>query len=255
MTDWIEIFSLHQKPTIVYHENALAPIDYAISEFIEAIQKTVGISMARQNYRPNIPPPLIAIGTSNDLDLFISLQILSNFPSDETIGNDGMFVKWVSEEDRNILLMYSPSATGILFGVYTFLHEFAGVRWFTSEAALFPKQEKILIPKNLEKIYRPGFPFRLITYIDCQDPEWAVRNRLNINFFAEEQHGGRLIDQGKMPHTFYQLVPPQIYFKDHPEYFALLPDQSNPKGPMCRQASGGGAWGTIGQLCLTNPEV
>ena len=40
-------------------------------------------------------------------------------------------------------------------------------------------------------------------------------------------------------HNFFQIVPPDAYFKDHPEWFALI------NGKRCR----------IGQLCLSNPQV
>ena len=43
---------------------------------------------------------------------------------------------------------------------------------------------------------------------------------------------------GTWVHTFNSLVPPEIYFKDHPEYFALRDGKRLPT-----------------QLCLTNPEV
>ena len=40
-------------------------------------------------------------------------------------------------------------------------------------------------------------------------------------------------------HTFQTLVPPEKYFKDHPEYFSFLNVQRIPDG----------------QICLSNPDV
>jgi hypothetical protein len=55
----------------------------------------------------------------------------------------------------------------------------------------------------------------------------------------EAKHGGKIIYKGFV-HTFYPLLPPEQYFKDHPEYYSEI------NGRRTHEYA---------QLCLTNPEV
>lgn len=76
---------------------------------------------------------------------------------------------------------------------------------------------------------------------ECRNPEYAVRRKVNgqsVPFFpstAEGQICGRLF-----VHTFTKLLPPELYFDTHPEYYAEV------HGERLREKT---------QLCLTNPAV
>ena len=161
----------------------------------------------------------------------------------------------------------------VLYGVYTLFSEFWGVRWFTADVEYYPQSDSLEINGELNYLSKPKFEFRMMMDVEAQDPDFAARNRMNLSLFAEEQHGGKIIDAGKMTHTFYALVPPAEYYNDHPEYFSLIPVKSSnqaqtdaytiedgvvmpdPNLDLQRQGSGGGLWGSVGQLCLTNPDV
>jgi hypothetical protein len=54
-----------------------------------------------------------------------------------------------------------------------------------------------------------------------------------------EEQGGHMDYAGMFVHTAGQLVPPDKYFKEHPEYFAQAADGTR----------------TTAQLCPTHPEV
>ncbi|MHA1870368.1 MAG: DUF4838 domain-containing protein, partial [Promethearchaeota archaeon] len=72
-------------------------------------------------------------------------------------------------------------------------------------------------------------------------PDFSFTQKCNLNPFAESDKGGAFkLSPGHMTHTFYQLVEPKKYFKDHPEYFALV-DGKRRKN--------------MAQLCLSNPDV
>ena len=66
--------------------------------------------------------------------------------------------------------------------------------------------------------YREPFTF------DCFDGDWCARNRVNSSTGRlEAKHGGKIrFGDGFFVHTFNRLVPPEKYFKEHPEYFSLV---------------------------------
>ena len=75
--------------------------------------------------------------------------------------------------------------------------------------------------------------------------QWANyirRRRLDINDAEIEPEERLSTGPGKSCHSTFHFVPPEKYFKEHPEYFSM-----NRKG--VRQAS------PVGQLCYTNPRV
>ena len=115
----------------------------------------------------------------------------------------------------------------VLYGVYTLFSEFWGVRWFTADVEYYPQSDSLEINGELNYLSKPKFEFRMMMDVEAQDPDFAARNGMNLRLFAEEQHGGKIIDAGKMTHTFYALVPPAEYYNDHPEYFSLIPVKSS----------------------------
>src|SRR5438309_1403970 len=53
------------------------------------------------------------------------------------------------------------------------------------------------------------------------DADWSVRNRTNApDAPVPEAAGGHVDYGGLFVHTHATLLPPDKYFKDHPEYFA-----------------------------------
>ena len=84
--------------------------------------------------------------------------------------------------------------------------------------------------------YREPFTF------DCFDGDWCARNRVNSSTGRlEAKHGGKIrFGDGFFCHTFAGLVPPDKYFKEHPEYFSLVSGK--------RQDG-------YAQLCCTNEDV
>ncbi|MFH1538617.1 MAG: DUF4838 domain-containing protein [bacterium] len=139
----------------------------------------------------------------------------------------------------NDLRIEGGGPRGALYGVYAFLEEQLGCRWYAPGASVIPKKEKIEIgPLDVEQ--KPAFEYREPFFYHAFDPDWAARNRANgTRPPLTKKHGGK-IQYSHFVHTFYSLVPPDEYFDEHPEYFALI------NGERQREKS---------QLCLTNPDV
>jgi hypothetical protein len=137
------------------------------------------------------------------------------------------------------LILAGGKQRGTLYAVYTFLEDYLGCRWYSSEVSRIPRQKLIEIP-SINVTHKPVLEYREPFYSDAFDGDWAARNKANGHSARlGERHGGK-VRYSHFVHTFYSLVPPEKYFDEHPEYFALVNGE--------RRRSGA-------QLCLTNPDV
>jgi len=163
----------------------------------------------------------IILGQNERLD---ELGISINFNELEA---DGFIIK----TDSLRLIIAGGNKKGTLYGVYTFLEKYLGCRMYSPKVKIVPKQEKIILGEiNVKEI--PVIKFRDTHYRVTWDHEYTDWHKLN-----HDQNGERTA-WGSWVHIFNSLVPPEIYFKDHPEYYALRDDKRIPT-----------------QLCLTNPDV
>lgn len=155
-----------------------------------------------------------------------------------SLGRDGLIMRTVGET----LVLAGGRPHGTLNAVYAFLEEVLGCRWFTAEVSRIPKRDTIEIPE-LNDRQVPVMAESRETYNKCAfNGDWAARNRLMGPVHRlEEKHGGAYrYNQYAPVHTFNLLVPPEVYFDEHPEYFSEI------DGVRTKERS---------QLCLTNPDV
>ncbi len=143
------------------------------------------------------------------------------------LGADGFIIT----TDSLRLIIAGGNDKGTLFGVYTFLEKYLGCRMYAPKVKIIPKQDTILLGKINDREV-PKIKYRTTHYKVAWDAEYVDWHKLNHDAEGERPAWGTWV------HTFNSLVPPEVYFKDHPEYFALRDGQRNPT-----------------QLCLTNPEV
>lgn len=129
------------------------------------------------------------------------------------------------------LFIIGGNEKGTLYGVYAFLEKYLGCRMFSPKVKVIPKQKKIVLGKiNDQQV--PVFGFRDTHYRVAWDAEYTDWHKLD-----HDEKGGRP-DWGMWVHTFNALVPPEIYYDAHPEYFAMVKGKRIPT-----------------QLCLTNQRV
>ncbi|MHA1338687.1 MAG: DUF4838 domain-containing protein [Promethearchaeota archaeon] len=147
---------------------------------------------------------------------------------------------WHFEIQNMRIIIAGSKVRGTIYGVYDFLENFFGVRFYDPDTIFIPKHNEVLIP-FISKKHIPSFNFRIVTYLNLLDPDFSITQKCNLNPFAEEEHGGSImLSTAHLTHTFYQLVDPNKYFDEHPEYFSLV------KGKRLKN---------LGQLCLSNPDV
>jgi hypothetical protein len=127
---------------------------------------------------------------------------------------------------------------GTMYGVYTFLEKL-GCRWVAADSARIPKTRTLKLAP-LDEIQTPAFEYRDIYIAEAWDKDWAARNKTNGGLSRLDASTGGKIQYFPFVHSFYAMVPPEKYFKDHPEYFSLVDGQRR---------------GEKAQLCLTNPDV
>jgi hypothetical protein len=135
------------------------------------------------------------------------------------------------------LLIWGGKQRGTMYGVLSFLERELGVRFYTPKVTVTPKKERYAFT-FLYHSERPGVRVRNDFYYEAFEPTWAARNRVNGAMGYREQPGG--LECYWAVHTFYPLVPPGEFFKEHPEYYSLI------DGKRTAERA---------QLCLSNPDV
>jgi hypothetical protein len=153
----------------------------------------------------------------------------------EGMGSDGIVIRTVGDD----LILAGGRPRGTLYAVYTFLEEQVGCRWWSSKASTIPVKPTLEIGR-LNIRYIPPLEYRESFWFDAFDGDWAVRNKSNGNSERlDDKRGGKHIYEGFV-HTFFPLIPPKKYFKDHPEWFSEI------DGKRVHERA---------QLCLTNEEM
>ncbi|MBQ2964197.1 MAG: DUF4838 domain-containing protein [Clostridia bacterium] len=149
------------------------------------------------------------------------------------IGEDG-FLIW---SDGTYLLINGEDSRGTLYGVYTLLEEYFGVRWFTPTLERVPESEDLVVDAAIDRIVEPSFTVRRNACPGTNSSHYA-RNKINVTFWDEmENHGGAMTFV-LWDVTLDTLVPDSL-FAEHPEYFAMNPDGTR----------------TTDHVCLSHPEV
>jgi len=102
-------------------------------------------------------------------------------------------------------------STGTLFGAYTFLEKYIGIRWLMpGEDGEYVPQQKIIEMPQINITDAPFFARRSLQYIQNENPEvkkWYKRNRLGESL--QLGHG----------HNWFRIITPDEFNK-HPDYFA-----------------------------------
>ena len=131
------------------------------------------------------------------------------------------------------------SDRGAVYGVYAFLEDHLGCRFFAPDCEALPDPGEIRL-KQGRYSYEPAFSYREAYWRGALDGRFALKLRLNsARADIPKEWGGKTMFYN-YSHTFEELVPPKEWFASHPEYFSL---------------TGGVRRGEKSQLCLTNPEV
>lgn len=151
--------------------------------------------------------------------------------------HDGIVLK----SRGNQLFLAGGRPRGTLYAVYTLLEDAVGCRWWSSrpEDRFIPSEPTLEIADQ-DQVYLPKLQYREAFYRDALEGVYAARSKCNGHFARiGADYGGHYSLLGWC-HTFNQLLPPDKYFDEHPEWYSLVDGQRRRD------------WA---QLCLTNDEM
>ncbi|MCC6698669.1 MAG: DUF4838 domain-containing protein [Candidatus Hydrogenedentes bacterium] len=216
--------------TIVVADGALAPERTAAGELQEHLAAATGVTLPIVDEK-DAPAgaKLIVVGPS--------ARLKAAFPNLEmdALGHDGIVVKTAGDT----LYLAGGRPRGTLYAVYTFLEDVVGCRWWTSAEQFIPSRPVLEIPV-LDTVYAPALRYREAFYRDALNGVYAARSKCNGHHDGvPEEFGGHYSILGWC-HTFYQLMPPEKYFAEHPEWYSEINGQRVSDGA---------------QLCLTNDAM
>lgn len=133
---------------------------------------------------------------------------------------------------------------GPLYAVYTFLENYVGIRWWNDTEFDVPSKSELAVEaKNYR--YSPQVVSRDDAYTTMAGYT-AVRNKVNGHFSKIPAEWGGNMHLLGWCHTFGQIIPPDKYFKDHPEWFAEINGKRVARDKKRNDPA---------QLCLTNEEM
>ena len=216
---------------IVVADDAIASEIYAAEEFQEFFRQASGLKL-----------PIVHKIIRWDKHVFIG-------PGKVTQASPvGFSVDDLGQEDlriivrNNNMVIAGGRPRGTLYGLYTFLEDYLGVRFLTYDHTYVPVigEQRVIGP--LDRVYRPPFVnLRFTSYkAPRQYPVFAARTRNNVNH-DEPRFGGDSPFQN-INHSLYRQIPLEEYAKEHPEYYALWDDKRR-----------NDHFNT--HYCLTNPDL
>ncbi len=138
----------------------------------------------------------------------------------------------------NSIFIVGGKKRGVINGVYCLLEEDLGCRWYVQGTKTIPKRPTLKF-KPVARTYKPVLVDRRSPYYaDAWSAEWSLRNKTYCAGSPVNQEWGGYPKIWGFVHTFDRLVPPSVYFAQHPEYFSEIEGKRQPF-----------------QLCMTNPDV
>ena len=103
---------------------------------------------------------------------------------------------------------------GVSHGVYGLLDDHWGCRFLTVKEDFVPRHATLSLPDALDERRGPSIRNRMwcMTGGLMDNPDWRRRNRMSCDIY------------GSATHNIYQWLPPDRYFKDHPDWYPMGKD-------------------------------
>jgi len=214
--------------SICVSEKASPSEKHAAEELQKFIEEMSGARLPILADAENPEGDLVLVGNSK---LFQPLD--SRIPF-ERLGSEGFVLRTAG----NRVLIVGGRQRGTMYGVYTFLEKL-GCRWFARDLSVIPRKSTLIV-EPLDEMQKPAFEYRESSFREALEKDWAARNKMNGSSMNLDESTGGNVQYYPFVHTFYPILPPDKYFREHPEYYALVDGQRRSENA---------------QLCLTNPHV
>jgi hypothetical protein len=214
---------------IVVAKDASTTEKYAAKELQTWLKQVGGVNLSIVNERQGTRGKRILVGYNNEVRKLVNAM--------RPESDDQGFVYGNVEGD---IYIYGGKEIGTLYGVYTFLENEMGCRWYTKDCSYSPRKKSYEFTELYDK-ESPAFESRDLYYYDTFDADWTLRNKTHGRKNTKKTSYGTINVPSEAfwsVHTFNTLVKPDLYFKSHPEYFSLRNGKR-----------------TKDQLCLSNKHV
>lgn len=132
--------------------------------------------------------------------------------------------------DEGHVVICGGSDRATVYAVYRFL-EALGCRWLALDQEFVPHAATLDVPA-MDLATAPAFSMR--TFVARDEPKrvWGMKMGMNGLYTAEDldRHGGSYYLPAAAPtcHAYYQIIPSELYFEAHPEWFPLLQGERRP---------------------------
>lgn len=228
--------------SIYYEKGATSDLALAAKEIQTYVKKVTGAELPIVTTPTT---PCISLGMN---DLYNNAKIKDQLK--DTILPDGFVIAYKNsniyiagiDTPDNTLSTVAGFSRGTLFGAYTFIERYLGVRWYApgEMGEYVPSNKTIKVPSDLLIVENPSFRWRSVPHLDSGKAErkeivgqWELRNKLNRKAYGVSlQHS----------HIWSSIFKPEL-FETHPEYFAML------NGKRVKPLS------DRYKICTTNPAV
>ena len=219
---------------IVTADDAIPSEAYAAEEFQSHVARATGVDL-----------PIVKTTDRPDRHVFIGPgKLMRSSAAGFTVDGFGPEDLRIVIRNDNIVIA-GGRHRGTLYGVYTFLEDYLGVRFLTADHTHVPPVGAYHVVGPVDRFYHPPLGFRYTYYTEMhRDQAFSVR--LRNNALRREPRFGRRSSQQVINHSFYYQIPSSKYGKEHPEYYALRDGKR--LAPFEHD-------GHATQPCLTNPDV
>ncbi|NQY92296.1 MAG: DUF4838 domain-containing protein [Deltaproteobacteria bacterium] len=243
---------------IVVAPDAIASEVYAAEEFRDHLTKAGGPMLA-----------IVRTTAKNDQHVYIgSGEDMRRSPA-------GFDTDRFESDDFRIIVRNGHIAIaggrprGTLYGVYTFLEDYLGVRFVTADFTHIPELKQHRMVGPIDRFYHPPLVWRWADFkTNYRRPDFAARLRLNgdavstprsnrvrpmpvgsTDWSIVGRYGGRSSTELVL-HTLQDLIPPSEYAEKHPEYYQLWKGEK-----LVEKRYSDGRFVEGLQPCLSHPDV
>ncbi len=231
VTKWLTLVNEGESDYVIIKGASCSPSELtAANELQNYIQQISGVTLDIVNDTARVRVHEILVGKT-------TRENSGDYTVDrEALGEEGFMLKVVDEK----LVIAGGELRGTLYGVYDFLENHLGCRWFMPDLTEIPSNTTIKIDGNLNDTQKAYFEYRDDYWNSAFNVDWKVKHKINSDNGGTMPEGyGNGISYAAFCHTMGAFVPESL-FDEHPEYFSYREDKDER---------------TLDQRCLTNPDV
>lgn len=195
----IDILTIFSKAisdfTIIHADAPSETILFAVNDLCSYIEKAAGTRLAVSDDTISFDDEIVVGITDRDTDSVIAKRA--------ELGEEGYII--YSEDGR--LYITGNTERGTLYGVYSFLEDYLGCRFYTKDYEVIKENHKVDIPASIDHSFVPVFEFRDSFWYDTFDSLFSAKNKINNNNSGRlDNYGGGISYAGRSVHTLGDLA-------------------------------------------------